>query len=89
MSKSIYISSPYSLRWDTVIEYEALLNSQFHVDVWNRKEKYNDSPLKQCDIFLLLTNDNKWNIDINHLPSGCRRELLEAIQLGKPILLGY
>ena len=89
MNKSVYISAPVQMNWGNVLDYVAHIDSTFHVKVWDRDSKYDSSDLFKSEIFLLLTSDNSWHIDIKYLPSGCRRELQQAVGLGKPIYIGY
>lgn len=89
MNKSVYISAPVQMNWGNVLDYVAHIDSTFHVKVWDRESRYNNSDLRKSEIFLLLTSDNSWHIDTTYLPSGCKRELAEAIQLNKPVYVGY
>jgi len=89
MSKSVYISAPVQMNWGNVLDYVAHIDNTFHVTVWDRESRYDNSDLRKSDIFLLLTSDNSWHIDTKYLPCGCNRELAEAITLGKPIYVGY
>ena len=89
MSKSVYISAPVSLDRGTVVKYYEQLSEVFRVNIWKRGTTYDYSMVHNSDIFVLLTPHNSWTMNKNYLPSGCARELKEAIALDKPIYLGY
>lgn len=89
MSKSVYISAPVALDRSTVIQYYEQLSEVFRVKTYIKGTVYDSNVVKNSDIFVLLTPHNSWTMNKNHLPSGCARELKEAIALDKPIYLGY
>jgi hypothetical protein len=77
------------MNWGNVLDYVAHIDNTFHLTVWDRESRYDNSDLYKSDIFLLLTSDNSWHIDTKYLPSGCKRELNQALAAGKPIYIGY
>lgn len=89
MSKSVYISAPVQMNWGIVLDYVAHIDNTFQVNVWNRESRYDNSDLRESEIFLLLTSDNSWHIETKYLPSGCRRELQQTLALDKPVYIGY
>lgn len=89
MSKSVYISAPVSLDRGTVVKYYDQLSELFRVNIWKKGTTYDYNMVHKSDIFVLLTTSNSLAMDMRYLPSGCARELKEAIALGKPIYLGY
>lgn len=89
MSKSVYISAPVSLDRGTVVKFYEHISEVFRVNIYKVGTVYDSNVVKNSDIFVLLTPHNSWTMNKNHLPSGCARELKEAIALDKPIYLGY
>lgn len=45
--------------------------------------------VKDCEVFVIVLPKNKFEIVVNNLPAGCKREIIEAYNLGKTILLSY
>lgn len=59
------------------------------VNYWSTGTYYDPLSVDKCDIFIVVTEYNTWQTNINFLPSGIRKELKLAETLKKPIFLAY
>lgn len=50
---------------------------------------YNSLVVNECDVFVFTDINMPWNITVNLLPSGVRKELKKAMLLRKPIYYIY
>lgn len=86
----IYISCPQQTPFDEVLIYQKLIKAEGNFDVkfWN-KISYNPNLMNECDSFAIMLPNNKWTYDIDDLPSGCKKEVLNAIEEFHELLLCY
>lgn len=85
-----YISCPISVDYSHLQNvYDEVSEIGYDTEFWDRKERYNLQILKDCDVFVLLLPDNRFEIDFRHLPPGCQSELVEANTSNKEIFIGY
>lgn len=91
MSKSVYVSCPVEVNVLHVLDVIAEIQFQTGQlpNYWDRITKYDNSFVKDADIFVLILPKNKFEYKISDLPTGCKRELKEAIILGKSIYIAY
>lgn len=94
MIPNIYISIPVTVDWAEVDKVSNKINStgiRTNIKAWNRGMKYDNTFVPNCDIFMFMTPNNNWemNMNINTLPSGVYRELTLAIHHNKPIFMVY
>lgn len=85
-----YISCPVSVEENTLIRCAREVVSQgSEPRYWERGRPYSDEDLKTSNAFVLILPNNQFEARITNLPSGCKKELMQAHMLGIPIYLAY
>ena len=91
--KTIFISAPISLKWDTVLSFGEAISKQskvlVKVNAWDRKQKYIEEDLDKSDAVVFLLPNNDFRCVHSEMPLGLRVELARAYALNKPIFVGY
>lgn len=91
--KTIFISAPISLKWDTVCDFVEAISEEskvpVEIKVWDRYGKYEAKDLDESDAVVLLLPRNDFRCAYIEMPDGLRSELTRAYALNKPIYVGY
>jgi hypothetical protein len=91
--KTIFISAPISLKWDTVCDFEVAIIEESTVPVeikaWDRRKKYDLKDLDESHAVIFLLPKNDFRCSHSEMPVGLRSELARAYALNKPIFVGY
>lgn len=88
---NIYISCPQQTPFEQLLIYKGLIESKaenIRVKYWDRIQ-YNPNLMNECESFAIMLPNNKWNYHIEDLPSGCKKEVLNAIKESHELLLCY
>jgi hypothetical protein len=56
---------------------------------WNRDAEYTEDELREADIFVLMSMHHKFDYLLDSMTFGCRKELMIAKGLGKPLYIAY
>ena len=56
---------------------------------WERGTTYTEDKLREADIFVLMSVDHKFDYILDDMTFGCRKELMIAKKLGKPLYMAY
>lgn len=56
---------------------------------WIRATTYTEEALKAADIFVLMGIDHKFDYKLDDMSRGCRKELMIAQGLNKPLYMSY
>jgi hypothetical protein len=93
MVPTIYISVPVTVDWaevnKVVRKIHSVAGTTVNVRYWDRGTSYSQSLVRDCDIFILMTPDNTWEMKREALPSGVYRELTLATHHNKPVFMVY
>jgi hypothetical protein len=91
--KTIFISAPISLKWDTVCDFDEAISEESIVPVeikaWDRHTKYDQKDLDESDAVVFLLPKNDFRCAYGDMPIGLRTELARAYAMSKPIFVGY
>jgi hypothetical protein len=56
---------------------------------WTRNTEYKEDKLREANIFVLMSVDHKFDYLLDSMTFGCRKELMIAKGLGKPLYMAY
>lgn len=85
-----YISCPLSVASSEIDAFADILKKRgYNPYCFTRGTVYSYKLVRTCDLFVLMTQNNNFIIEIDHLTRGCKSEVLLARELGKPIYLAY
>jgi hypothetical protein len=85
-----YISCPIPVAYSALTEVANKLAGQGYSPLWwVRGTEYTDDKLKEGQIFVLMSEGNKFDYELDNMTVGCRKELALAQSLGKPLYLAY
>jgi len=87
-----YISCPVSVDYENILYVEELIrqnDSDAQVIYWERNSLYRDYWIEECDHFIIMLPDNKFECVVENLPSGVLRELRRAEKMKKSICMAY
>lgn len=87
---NIYISCPMNVDYRHLEDVVFAIEHHTHIkpNWWNRMT-YVSNCVDECDIFVLILPNNKFNSEKVMLPIGCRKELELAEKLGKKVFIAY
>lgn len=88
--RRVYVSCPMSVpqtELDKVLKH--LKSLGVAACAWERGTPYTDDPVRYCDAFIIMLPDNKFNYEVEKLPTGTKNELKLAINFEKPVYLAY
>jgi hypothetical protein len=90
MKKTIYLSVPVSLDWNTQVQpFIDQLNKEFNVTYWMRGTHYYANRLQDADAVVFLLPGLKFESELDFLPTGLKSEFNICIKMNKNIYLGY
>ena len=85
-----YISCPIlvpaSNRQEVAVK---LIHLGYETAYWERGTTYTEDKLREADIFVLMSVDHKFDYQLDDMTAGCRKELMIAKGLGKPLYIAY
>lgn len=85
-----YISCPLSENWSKVLTVQKhLVDLGYEVTKFHRGEVYEDTMLKESDIFVLISQNNQFDFFQKNMSAGCKKELDIAADMQKPLYLAY
>jgi len=86
-----YISCPISVDQKFIDDCSATLYGMGAQPIsWERGTPYDhQEDIDTCDGFVLILPENKFSMEVDDLPVGCRRELARAQKALRPICLSY
>ena len=87
--KKVYLSFAYSTpTWLSEQAIEAL-SELSEVSYYIKGSEYTDTPIKECDVFAMILPANSFSYEVNKLSVGIKKELTQAHNLKKQIILVY
>jgi hypothetical protein len=85
-----YISCPISVARSTRnLVFDKLVALGHSSTWWERGTAYTEDKLKEADIFVLMSMDHEFDYLLDDMTAGCRKELMIAKGLGKPLYMAY
>jgi len=85
-----YISCPIPVAKSTRgLVFDKLTDLGYLPTFWIRGTEYTEDELKEADIFVLMSVDHKFDYQLDDMTAGCRKELMIAKGLGKPLYIAY
>ena len=87
----VYVSCPLSVSRTILDKFTKELVDEYDTRVFYYKQgdDYSDKDLRGADIVVCIMEDNKFSSEVTKLTNGCKKELLLALELKKPIFIGY
>jgi len=86
----VYISCPLTEDVGKLSQVSRKLTELGYGSWWyERGTTYDDTKLRISDIFVLIAKANSFEMSLDHMSAGCRKELALAKSLGKPLYLAY
>lgn len=87
--KKVYLSFAYTTpAWLSEQAIEKLSEIS-EVEYYIKGSNYTDQPIKDCDVFAIILPSNSFSYEINKLSMGTKKELTQAYNLKKQIILVY
>ena len=85
-----YISCPMPVSTGVRTRVSVKLNELGYPNSWwERGTAYTEDKLREADIFVLMSVDHKFDYQLDDMTAGCRKELMIAKGLGKPLYIAY
>jgi hypothetical protein len=85
-----YISCPIPVPKSTLeLVSTKLYDLGYTPTAWVRGSEYTEQKLKEADIFVLMCIDHRFDYLLDDMTAGCRKELMIAKGLGKPLYMAY
>lgn len=85
-----YISCPIPVAMSALTEVANKLTRQgYEPSAWVRGTDYKDDQLREASIFVLMSQSNNFDYQLDYMTAGCRKELALAKSLGKPLYMAY
>lgn len=86
----VYVSCPLGVPMDKIKEVGCKLNTMgYHPWWYERGTTYMDSMVKVSEMFVLMSEHNKFDYILNDMTAGCRKELELAMSLKKQLYMAY
>lgn len=87
--KKVYLSFAYTTpAWLSEQAIEKLSEIS-EVSYYVKGSEYSDKPIKECDVFVIILPSNSFSYEVNKLTMGLKKELTQAYNLKKQIILVY
>lgn len=89
-NRRAYISCPIAVPMEDLLKVEKLLKDKgYDPFYWKRGTKYDNNIFDDAELFVLMTSNNLFELSVDDLPSGCRRETILAEEQCMPVFLAY
>lgn len=85
-----YISCPIPVAKSSLELVATKLGDLGHSPMWwVRGSEYTEDKLREADIFVLMSVNHKFDYQLDDMTLGCRKELMIAKGLNKPLYIAY